>query len=50
MRIPIIRVRDKHSGEEHILGTQQHDELILGRGGLSYYNMQNGDGTLDGYN
>lgn len=49
MRIPIIRVRDKVSGDVHILGTDQHDDLILDKGGLSYYNLQNGDGTLDGY-
>ena len=49
MRIPIIRVRDKADGSVHILGTDQHDDLMLENGSLAYYNLQNGDGTLDGY-
>ncbi len=48
--VPIIRVRDKYSGEEHIVGFDQHDSLLVGAGGgLQYYNLQNGDGTRDGY-
>lgn len=50
MMVPIIRVRDKHSGREHIVGFDRHDSLIKGDGGsLMYRNMQNGDGSDDGY-
>jgi len=50
MMVPIIRVRDKYSGKEHIVGFDKHDSLIEGAdGGLQYYNLQNGDGTPDGY-
>jgi hypothetical protein len=48
--VPIIRVRDKYSGKEHIVGFDQHDSLVMGAGGgLQYHNLQNGDGTCDGY-
>jgi hypothetical protein len=50
MMVPIIRVRDKHSGQEHIVGFDRHDSLIKGDdGSLIYRNMQNGDGSDDGY-
>ena len=50
MMVPIIRVRDKHSGQEHIVGFDRHDGLIKGdNGSLMYRNMQNGDGSDDGY-
>lgn len=46
MMVPIIRVRDKHSGQEHIVGFDRHDILIAGASGdLQYYNLQNGDGS-----
>ena len=48
--VPIIRVRDICSGKEHIVGFDQHDSLVMGAGGgLQYHNLQNGDGTCDGY-
>jgi hypothetical protein len=48
--VPIIRVRDKHTGQEHIVGFDRHDSLIKGDdGSLIYRNMQNGDGSDDGY-
>jgi hypothetical protein len=50
MMVPIIRVRDKHSGQEHIVGFDRHDSLIKGdNGSLMYRNMQNGDSSGDGY-
>jgi hypothetical protein len=50
MMVPIIRVRDKHSGQEHIVGFDRHDSLIKGDDcSLMYRNMQNGDGSDDGY-
>ena len=46
MRYPIIRVRDKLTGHEHIVGTDTHDTLYVGDdGGIHYYNLQNGEGT-----
>jgi hypothetical protein len=43
-------VRDKHTGQEHIVGFDRHDSLIKGdNGSLMYRNMQNGDGSDDGY-
>lgn len=50
MRIPIIRIRDKFTGNIRILGTDQHDMLVAEEdGSIGYYNLQNGDGTRDGY-
>ena len=55
MMIPIIRVRDRNTGEIHILGTDDHDDLVKGShdGDIAYYNLQNGDGSgsdaEDGY-
>jgi hypothetical protein len=43
-------VRDKHTGQEHIVGFDRHDSLIKGdNGSLMYRNMQNGDGSGGGY-
>jgi len=50
MFVPIIRVRDKHSGQEHIVGFDKHDSLIRGdNGSVIYRNLQNGDSSDDGY-
>lgn len=47
MLIPVIRVRDKgKDGYVHIVGTNSHDSLILYKGQLEYYNLQNGCGTI----
>jgi hypothetical protein len=45
MRIPLIIVKDRASGDEHIVGTDVHDRLHLSQGGLAYENLQNGEGT-----
>jgi hypothetical protein len=45
MRIPFIVVRDKTSGDEHIVGTDVHDRLYISQGSLAYENLQNGEGT-----
>jgi ssDNA-binding Zn-finger/Zn-ribbon topoisomerase 1 len=53
MKIPLIVVRDKTSGDEHIVGTDVHDNMYMSeKGGLQYRNLQNGAGTEfgeDGY-
>lgn len=47
MLIPVIKVKDKaHDGYIHIVGTNSHDSLILYKGQLEYYNLQNGCGTM----
>lgn len=47
MLIPVIKVKDKaHDGYIHIVGTNSHDSLILYKGQLEYYNLQNGCGTI----
>lgn len=47
MLIPVIKVRDKgKDGYVHIVGTNSHDSLILYKGQLEYYNLQNGCGTI----
>ncbi len=49
MMFPIIKVKDKHSGHEHIVGTNSHDTLYVGEDGqIHYYNLQNGGGTGNG--
>ena len=46
MRFPVIRVRDKLTGREHVVGSDTHDTLYVGDdGGIHYYNLQNGEGT-----
>lgn len=47
MMFPIIKVKDKHSGREHILGTDTHDQLFIDdeTGGIQYLNLQNMCGT-----
>lgn len=45
LRIPVIKVKDLHSGEIHIVGADIHDSLILRDNKLCYYNKQNGSGT-----
>ena len=45
LRIPVIKVKDLHSGTVHIVGTDTHDSLILRDNKLCYYNKQNGSGT-----
>ncbi|MFB5192677.1 hypothetical protein [Alicyclobacillus fastidiosus] len=46
MTLPIIKVRDKHSGLEHVVGTDTHDVLLVNEdGSISYMNLQNGEGS-----
>lgn len=46
MQFPVIKVKDKYSGKTHIVGTDSHDELYVGKDGqLHYSNLQNGDGS-----
>lgn len=42
-------VKDKYSGSVHEVGTDVHDSLIVWDGTLVYENLQNGNGTPDGY-
>ena len=51
MRFPIIRVRDKAAGGEHIVGSNCHDKLVISNGALHYLNIQCMGGTEfgDGY-
>jgi len=51
MKFPIIKVRDKLTGHEHIVGTDSHDTLFIDKetGGIHYYNLQNGEGTRGDY-
>jgi len=48
MLFPIIKVKDNHTGYEHIVGTDSHDMLIAENGKITYYNLQNGDGSGEG--
>lgn len=48
MLIPVIKVRDKAYGTEHIIGTNSHDALVVDKYKIEYYNLQNGCGTYDG--
>lgn len=45
MLIPLIKVKDKLTGEEHIVGTNTHDALLVEKGEITYYNLQNGEGS-----
>lgn len=42
-----IWVKDKHTGDIHQVGSDVHDDLRLLNGRIEYYNLQNGDGTLN---
>lgn len=48
---PVIRlwVKDMTNGRVHEVGTDRHDSLLIWGGRLEYQNLQNGDGTGDGY-
>ena len=48
MRFPIIKVRDKSRGYEHIVGTNSHDCLHISNGALHYLNIQCMCGTQYG--
>lgn len=46
MLFPVIVVKDKSTGKEHIVGSDIHDSLILEDSGtLMYRNLQNGEGS-----
>ena len=45
MLIPVIRIRDKRTGNIHIVGTNYHDSLNIYKDRLTYVNMQNGCGS-----
>lgn len=46
---PVIKVKDKATNAEHIVGTDIHDQLKIKDGRtISYYNLQNGEGTMFG--
>lgn len=45
MLIPIIKVKDKGSGTEHIVGEDSHDALLTDGHTIRYYNLQNGCGS-----
>lgn len=55
MLIPIIKVKDRHSGKEHIVGVNSHDALIIENNTISYLNRQcyvgtnSGNSQEDGY-
>lgn len=42
-------VKDHCGGRIHQIGTDTHDSLIYINGKIEYYNLQNGDGTPEGY-
>ena len=45
-----LYIRDKHSGETHLIGINVHDRLYVDEDGfVQYENLQNGDGTMSGY-
>lgn len=45
-KVPLLWIRDKNNGEEHLYGTDIHDSLwIDGDGNLQYENLQNSCGT-----
>jgi hypothetical protein len=48
MLFPIIKVKDNETGYEHIIGTNSHDMLCVEDGLISYYNLQNGEGSRFG--
>lgn len=42
-----LYIRDKRSGETHLIGSDVHDRLYVGGDGIvRYENLQNGDGTM----
>lgn len=41
-------VKDKLTGEIHHVGTDPHDSINFICGQVTYYNLQNGSGTLGG--
>ena len=45
-----MKIKDLQTGEEHEYGTNPHDSLVVSEDGrtLSYYNLQNGDGSRFG--
>lgn len=43
-----LRILDKDTGHEHIIGTDPHDTLYVEDGVVYYYNLQNGDGSKYG--
>jgi len=47
MLFPIIKVKDKQTKYEHIVGTNTHDELFIDEetGGIHYLNLQSYAGT-----
>lgn len=46
MRFPIIKVYDRRTKKEHIVGTNIHDVLEIEEGQtIRYFNYQNGEGT-----
>lgn len=45
-KFPMLWVRDKLTGKEHLYGTDVHDSLWIGpEGQLHYFNFKTGDGT-----
>lgn len=45
-KFPMLWIRDKHTGAEHLYGTDSHDSLWIDEdGNLQYFNFQIGDGT-----
>lgn len=45
-RVPILNIRDRHTGQVHRYGSDVHDSLCLDHNGnIQYLNLQNGDGT-----
>ena len=49
--VPLIYIRDKSDGQERLVGTNNHDELIIDSktGAIRYHNVQNSCGTPDDY-
>ena len=49
--VPLICIRDKSNGHERLIGTNNHDELIIDNvsGAIRYHNLQNNCGTPDEY-
>lgn len=49
--VPLIYIRDKSTGQERLVGTNHHDELIIDSktGTIRYHNVQNSCGTPDDY-
>ena len=45
MLIPVIKVFDKATEHEHIVGTNHHDVLLVDKHKITYANLQNGCGT-----